>query len=195
MAWMRSRWAVLGAAATVTGALVLLATLNPWSASAQSSKCADIPTSIQLPIANCTFVNLAVHPVNDIHITYQGLVFRLSSDPNSLCRQRVRLSFATGFTTTYDCRFLGPGRSFASIPSFGDFEMLVFYLQPNGPNIVDWYWTQNGTPVTITPTGTNTPTSTDTPSPANTATNTPDPDGPTATSTPTATATSTPDID
>jgi hypothetical protein len=75
-------------------------------------------------------------------------------------------------STVFNCSF-GHGRQGGSIEPFGTFSMLIlqFYpLDPQSAHIVSWYWTLNGTPVTITPTGTATPTDTPTPSPAETPT-------------------------
>jgi hypothetical protein len=192
----------LAAAATLTASLVLAGALNPWSTSAAQPPfdCPNIQNSLQFPIGKCAFTNLAVHPVNDIHIVFDGLVVKLSSSPASSCRLRLLLPRSGGFKSVYNCWFVGPGRGSSSIQPFDTFSMTVLNLNPqhpDGAHIDSWFWTVNGTPVTITPTGTKTSTSTPTVTGTNTST-------PTPTDTPTPTPavppdepipTDTPDID
>ena len=162
----------LGLGAVLIVGLVLAATLNPWNAEAQQPPfdCPSTENVLQLPIGKCAFVNFAVHPVNDIHIAFDGLVLKLSSSPASSCRLRLLLPRQGGFKSVYNCRF-GLGRGSSNVQPFETFSMTVLNLNtqhPNGAHIDSWYWTVNGTPVTITPTGTATPTDTPTPEPAET---------------------------
>jgi len=128
-------------------------------------ECPAIPNSVRIPIAGCEFVNLAVHPVDDIHIVFDGIVLKVVSDPASFCGRQFQFARDGSIKTVYDCRFIA-GRAFTSIPSFASFDMLVLNLNPEHPEgaaVDSWYWTLNGTPVTITPTATPTPSPADFP--------------------------------
>ena len=168
--------AALGLGAVLLVGLVLAATLNPWKASAEPPT--DCPNTFNVQFllwpGKCTFTNLAVHPVNDIHVVFDGLVISIETDPNATCRRQFPVieSGHLVLKTVFNCR-IGQGLRGGSIEPFGTFSMLVLHFfdqHPQSAHIVSWYWTLNGTPVTITPTGTATPTDTPTPSPAETPT-------------------------